>query len=124
MKIVHVCNNLRNILGIHTLIGLMVIPGLVYSAQLPKKAEAKVVKTKMMWIDAEADVFAMSSRSTVRVILDKCSTAGINTIAVDVKPFSGFVLYNSKIAPKMTSFKGQMYKRHSIPSTKSSKQIR
>src|SRR5690349_5234883 len=67
----------------------------------PRKPE----KTKMLWIDAEQDVFAMSDVSSVRAILDKCTSAGINTIALDIKPFSGFVLYHSKIAPKLASFK-------------------
>ncbi len=69
----------------------------------------KPVKTKMLWIDAEQDVFLMSTKTAVQAILDKCTAAGINTIALDIKPFSGFVLYDSKIAPKMTSFKGKPY---------------
>ena len=66
-------------------------------------------KVKMLWIDAEQDVFQMSDRLKVQTLLDKCVQSGINTIAVDVKPFSGYVLYTSKIAPRMPSFKGKPY---------------
>lgn len=72
-------------------------------------ATTQPAKIKMLWIDAEQDVFLMSSKTAVQAILDKCTAVGVNTIALDVKPYSGFVLYNSKIAPKMTSFKGKPY---------------
>ncbi len=66
-------------------------------------------KVKMMWIDSEQDVFLTSDRQKVALLLDKCVSAGINSIAVDIKPWSGYVLYNSKIAPKLRSFKGKPY---------------
>ena len=66
-------------------------------------------KVKMLWFDAEADVFQLSSKAKVDAILDKCTTAGINTIALDVKQFYVLVLYNSKLAPKLTEWDSQPY---------------
>src|SRR5262249_41218094 len=37
----------------------------------------------------------------------KCRAAHVNTIVVDVKPLSGQVLYNSKVAPRMKEWRGR-----------------
>lgn len=63
----------------------------------------------MLWIDAEAGVFDVAGREPLGALLDKCREADINTIAVDVKNYAGFALYNSKIAPKLTSWNGKLY---------------
>ena len=64
---------------------------------------------RVMWFDAEANLFELSSREKVAETVAKCRDANINTIVVDVKPLAGLVLYNSSIAPKLTSFKGKDY---------------
>jgi uncharacterized lipoprotein YddW (UPF0748 family) len=92
------------------------LPGDVSAAKpikaRPKPAPKVIVtpsKVKMLWIDSEQDVFLTSSQQKVAQLLDKCAAAGINTIAVDVKPWSGYVLYNSRIAPKLRTFNGKPY---------------
>ena len=47
-----------------------------------------------------------TTRAGVIEIVRHCKAAHINTIVVDVKPLSGQVLYNSKVAPHMTTWKG------------------
>ncbi len=59
---------------------------------------------RMMWFDAEANLSELSSREGVRCALESCNKANIDTVIVDVKPLSGFVLYNSSIAPRMPGY--------------------
>lgn len=66
---------------------------------------------RVMWFDAEANIWALSKRSGVADIVAKCKEANINTIVVDVKPLSGLVLYNSKIAPRLERMDGRPYPR-------------
>ncbi len=68
------------------------------------RAEARI-----MWFDAEANMWALSTREGVRETIAKCKAANINTIVVDVKPLAGLVLYKSDLAPRITSFKGRPY---------------
>lgn len=64
---------------------------------------------RVMWFDAEANMWELSTRAGVADMVAKCKSANINTIIVDVKPLAGVVLYNSKIAPKLTTFQGKPY---------------
>lgn len=66
-------------------------------------------EARIMWLDAEANMWALSTREGVADTMAKCKAANINTIVVDVKPLAGVVLYNSKIAPKVTAFRGKDY---------------
>lgn len=67
---------------------------------------------RIMWFDAEANMWALSTRAGVRDMVTKCKAANINTIIVDVKPLAGLVLYKSKIAPRLTSHEGKPYPRN------------
>ena len=64
---------------------------------------------RVMWFDATANLETLKTRDGVARILDKCTTAKINTIVVDVKPLSGHVLYKSVIAPRFKEWKGKPY---------------
>jgi uncharacterized lipoprotein YddW (UPF0748 family) len=64
---------------------------------------------RIMWMDGTANLQRLSTRQGVSDVFDRCKQANINTIVVDVKPLSGHVLYNSKIAPKLTEWKGFRY---------------
>jgi len=70
-------------------------------------AREQGLQANLMWFDAAANLERLSSREGVRKILDKCVDAGINGVAVGVKSPDGFVLYNSKIAPRVTSSNGK-----------------
>jgi len=67
---------------------------------------------RIMWFDAEANMWALSTRAGVKDMVAKCKIANINTIVVDVKPLAGLVLYKSKIAPRLTSSDGKPYPRN------------
>ena len=66
---------------------------------------------RVMWFDAEANIWELSTRRGVADMVSKCKSANINTIVVDVNPLSGLVLYRSKIAPKLVRFRGRAYPR-------------
>lgn len=61
-------------------------------------------KPRMLWFDATANFERLGSYEGIVKVLDKCIDVGITDVIVDVKPISGEVLYDSKIAPKMRSW--------------------
>ncbi len=61
---------------------------------------------KMLWFDGTANFGRLSSRDSIDRILDRCVEAGITDIAVDLKPNSGLVLYNSRHAQKLNEWQG------------------
>lgn len=75
---------------------------------------------RLMWIDGSANVTRKvkvngvdtiqdftTTQEGVAEIVRKCKAARVNTLVIDVKPLSGQVLYNSKIAPHMRLWKGR-----------------
>src|SRR5207244_5605904 len=56
---------------------------------------------RVLWIDATANLNRISSRQSVATILDRCRSAHLNTVIVEVKPLSGHGLYRSNIAPPL-----------------------
>jgi uncharacterized lipoprotein YddW (UPF0748 family) len=64
---------------------------------------------RVLWIDAAANLDRLSSRQGVAAVLDRCRSARINTVVVEVKPLSGLVLYRSRIAPRLTEWRGKRY---------------
>lgn len=64
---------------------------------------------RVLWCDAEANLWALDSREKVAELADQCKVANINVIVVDVKPLSGVVLYNSRTAPKIKAWSGRQY---------------
>lgn len=67
---------------------------------------------RVIWLDAEANLWQLSTRAGVADMVAKCKSANINCLIVDVKPLSGYVLYNSRIAPKMIRVDGRQYPRN------------
>lgn len=68
-----------------------------------------VLKSRLLWCDAEANLEYLSTRQGVAETVRRCREAGIDTIIVDVKPLSGHVLYNSSIAPRIKGWKDFRY---------------
>jgi len=66
-------------------------------------------KKKILWCDAEANLWALDSREKAAEIVSRCKNAGIHALIIDVKPLSGVVLYNSRVAPIIKSWSGQPY---------------
>lgn len=75
---------------------------------------------RLLWIDGTANVFRRirtggttrtvdftTTKEGVAEIVRRCKAIHINTLVVDVKPLSGQVLYRSRVAPRMTQWKGQ-----------------
>ncbi len=67
---------------------------------------------RVLWCDADANARALNTKEQVAALADRCKEANINVIVVDVKPLSGVVLYNSKIAPKLKESKGVQYPQY------------
>lgn len=74
---------------------------------------------RLIWVDGTANITRTvkingkdtvvdysTTREGVAEMVRHCKAAHINTIVVDVKPLSGQVLYNSRVAPRMRSWKG------------------
>ncbi|MEQ1821502.1 MAG: family 10 glycosylhydrolase [Fimbriimonadaceae bacterium] len=70
-------------------------------------AKAKGLQGRMMWVDGTANLDRVASDELVRKLVSNIKQAGFNTIVFDVKPISGQVLYKSKIAPKIESWRGR-----------------
>ena len=64
---------------------------------------------RVLWMDGTANLERLSTRAGVSAVMDRCVRANVNTVVVDVKPLSGHVLYESKIAPKLREWRGVRY---------------
>lgn len=74
-----------------------------------KKEEAKTdteKKQALMWFDATANFARFNSKDSIDFYLEKVKNLGFTHAVVDIRPISGEVLYDSKIAPKMTEWEG------------------
>ena len=73
-----------------------------------------------MWVDGTANLVRTvtqdgrtvtvdysTTRAGVMDVVRRCKAAHINTLVVDVKPISGQTLYPSKLAPRMTEWRGR-----------------
>ena len=66
---------------------------------------ASGTEARILWFDANANFERLATPDGVRRIVEKCKLANINIIVVDVKDISGDVLYDSRIAPRVTSMR-------------------
>ncbi|HVL38981.1 MAG TPA: family 10 glycosylhydrolase [Fimbriimonadaceae bacterium] len=69
-------------------------------------AKQRNLQCRMLWIDATANIVRTNSEEKIAALVDRIKRAGFNTIVVDVKPIVGFTLHPSKIAPKLTEWRG------------------
>ncbi len=60
----------------------------------------------MLWMDATANFARLSTNDSVKYYLQKCKEVGVTDVVIDIKPITGEVLYESKIAPVMQEWKG------------------
>lgn len=97
---------------------LLVAPGLATAQAIPPAnpdgvAQAVVrqagLEGRVLWMDGTANLQRLSSREGVAAVFDRCVKANINTVVVDVKPLSGHVLYDSKVAPRLREWRGVNY---------------
>src|SRR5947207_12718956 len=64
---------------------------------------------RVLWIDGTANLDRLNSRQAVASVMERCRAAHLNTVVVEVKPISGQVLYRSRIAPRLTEWRGKRY---------------
>jgi uncharacterized lipoprotein YddW (UPF0748 family) len=64
---------------------------------------------RVLWIDATANLDRLNNRQAVAGVLERCRAARINTVVVEVKPISGQVMYRSRIAPRLTEWRGKPF---------------
>ncbi len=72
-----------------------------------KRDVASSSTPKLIWIDATANIERFNNKDTIDYYLEKVKNLGFTDIVVDMRPISGHVLYDSKIAPKLTEFNGK-----------------
>jgi uncharacterized lipoprotein YddW (UPF0748 family) len=80
-----------------------------FTAGVPRLqwAHDRNMEMRLLWLDATANLERLSTREGVQRILDKAVQAGFNAVGVGVKSPCGYVLYNSRIAPRMGNFMGR-----------------
>lgn len=72
-------------------------------------AQQAGLEGRVLWVDGTANLERLSTRQGVAALMDHCVRAHINTIVMDIKPLSGHVLYDSKLAPHLREWKGFRY---------------
>jgi uncharacterized lipoprotein YddW (UPF0748 family) len=87
------------------------------AAQLPTPKPAIVqaivraagLEARVMWMDGTANLDNLDTQAKVAAVMEHCRKANINTVVVDVKPLVGEVLYPSKVAPRLVTYRGRQY---------------
>ena len=62
--------------------------------------------SKLMWVDATANIQRFNNKDTIDFYLTKLKDLGFTDVVVDMRPISGHVLYDSEFAPKLRKWKG------------------
>src|SRR5579862_4626682 len=76
-------------------------------AQQATKGSTKY-QARIIWIDATANIEKYNTEDKIVTLVKGLKDVGFNTIILDVKPISGQVIYKSKLAPKLTEWKGKL----------------
>ena len=69
-------------------------------------AQAATPKRAIMWIDGEANFRRFSCPDSIDFYLKKVADLGFTDVAVDVRPITGEVLFDTPHAPKMHDWQG------------------
>lgn len=67
------------------------------------------LQARVLWVDATANLDRITTRDGISDIVARAREAKLTTLVVDVKPVSGHVLYPSKVAPRLTEWRGRHY---------------
>jgi uncharacterized lipoprotein YddW (UPF0748 family) len=67
------------------------------------------LEARVMWMDATGNLDNLDTPAKVADVMEHCRRANINTVVVDVKPLVGEVLYPSKVAKRLTTYRGKQY---------------
>ena len=63
-------------------------------------------RPKLMWLDATANIQRFNNKDTIDFYLTKLKDLGFTDVVVDMRPISGYVLYDSDIASKLRKWRG------------------
>jgi uncharacterized lipoprotein YddW (UPF0748 family) len=72
-------------------------------------AQAAGLQARIMWMDATGNLDNLDTREKVADVMEKCRRANINTVVVDVKPLVGEVMYPSRHAARLTTWRNKTY---------------
>lgn len=92
---------------------LTTLPGVILDAVgdawgvAQEVSREKNLQARILWIDCTANIDRYNSDEACEALMKQIHFAGFNTVVLDVKPISGQVIYPSKIAPKLTEWKGK-----------------
>ncbi len=70
------------------------VPATPFRLELPRRK-----KPALMWFDAEANIKRFSNPDTIDYYIDKIADLGFTHAAVCIRPITGYVLYDSELAP-------------------------
>jgi uncharacterized lipoprotein YddW (UPF0748 family) len=71
--------------------------------ELTKLVDQDDKKARILWYDLSANLFNLDTPEKVHNIVAKTAKANIDTIVLDIKNSTGYVAYNSKIAPHIST---------------------
>lgn len=86
-----------------TLFSNLGVPASPFLLDLPARK-----KPAMMWFDAEANIRRFSNPDSITYYIDKIADLGFTHAVVCVRPISGYLLYDSKLAPAFRGHKGDV----------------
>jgi len=92
---------------------LPTIPGLMMDAigngwgTAQQMARSKYLQARMLWVDCTANIDRYNTEEKIVNLMKQVKLSGFNTVVFDVKPISGQVAYNSRIAPKLREWRGK-----------------
>jgi uncharacterized lipoprotein YddW (UPF0748 family) len=70
------------------------------------------LKANILWYDLSANLSRLNTRESVQNMLDKTKKANIDTVILDVKNYTGYVGYQSSLAPHISSSKIPKYQNY------------
>lgn len=85
---------------------LLLVAIVAFSCTNSKENTIKDDRTKLMWLDATANIQRFNNKDTIDYYLTKLKKLGFTDVVVDMRPISGYVLYDSEIAPKLRKWRG------------------
>ncbi len=81
----------------------------ISSAQTPLTQELAArmgLQGRVLWVDCAHNQRTLNSEPAIRALVNRAASAGFNAMVLDVKFISGEVVYSSRIAPRMTEWRG------------------
>jgi uncharacterized lipoprotein YddW (UPF0748 family) len=70
-------------------------------------ARAQGRQARILWIDATANLERYNTVPKIEALVAQIKRSGFNTVVFDIKPISGQVVYPSRLAPKLTEWRGR-----------------